>query len=404
MTPFLHYHEQLDLLLSRGLIVHDRDAAIRDLADLNYYHLSGYSLDFLDHSRARFIPGTTFENIVNRCETDREMRILLLRHIAPVEQRVRTAVGHTLGQLYGPCGYYKSSNFRNANHHANFIHTLRKEKRRSKELFVRHHGNHDQGQLPPWVMVQLLPLGSLSKVARNMLPEAQQLVAQQLGVHQRILFSQLRAITVVRNMCARHARLFGNHIHAHCDIAKDDLAEMRDIDPHVTLTTDSLFAVVLAILGLQPHYARVFFTSDLSSFALANPRYRLAALGFPEAWQDLMHGITNTTPPAGPPELSYEQTLTPEERAELQHTIEQTERHLEALHAGDIPYPTMTLVPPLAAIRREVAVTDAVTARADARLAEAVAAARAAGQPWHNIARVLGVNPKKAERLYGPGN
>lgn len=42
--PFKTYDEQLDLLISRNLIVRDRVFALSILHHINYYRLSAYSL------------------------------------------------------------------------------------------------------------------------------------------------------------------------------------------------------------------------------------------------------------------------------------------------------------------------------------------------------------------------
>jgi len=42
--PFLTYQQQLDLLKSRGLVVHDDEKALSTLRSISYYRLSAYSL------------------------------------------------------------------------------------------------------------------------------------------------------------------------------------------------------------------------------------------------------------------------------------------------------------------------------------------------------------------------
>ena len=41
---FKTFNEQLDLLISRGLVVNNRDFALKTLSRINYYRLSAYSL------------------------------------------------------------------------------------------------------------------------------------------------------------------------------------------------------------------------------------------------------------------------------------------------------------------------------------------------------------------------
>ena len=49
VKPFKDYPDLVDILESRGMIIGDRDRAIRKIAQVGYYHLSGYW-----HSSRRF--------------------------------------------------------------------------------------------------------------------------------------------------------------------------------------------------------------------------------------------------------------------------------------------------------------------------------------------------------------
>ena len=56
----LTLRQQLDLLISRGLIVGDREAAEAFLSRVNYYRFSAYCLPF-EKERHSFLPDTRFE-------------------------------------------------------------------------------------------------------------------------------------------------------------------------------------------------------------------------------------------------------------------------------------------------------------------------------------------------------
>lgn len=288
MKPYLTYEQQLDLMLSRGLVVHDRERALDDLSDLNYYHLRGFYIDLMDDSQSRFKDGTTFEQIVKRAEADRRLRNLLVSYIGIIEQRLRTAVGHTLGEFYGPTGYLSSSNFYKEQPHHVFLHSLQGELRRSNEDFVEHHKVHYDGVLPAWVMVELLSLGTLSKLAGNMQRATQRRVAEHLGVHERIVFNQLRAITVVRNLCAHHGKLYGRRIHARCEVAKADQRHLATMAPDAHIESNTVFAVVLAMSHLLRPSSRGELRRDLVAFSTAYPRYYLPGLGFVPLWENLL--------------------------------------------------------------------------------------------------------------------
>lgn len=288
MKPYLTYEQQLDLMISRGLVVHDREQALDDLSDLNYYHLRGFYIDLMDDSQSRFKDGTTFEQIVERAEADRRLRNLLVSYIGIIEQRLRTAVGHTLGKLYGPVGYLNADGFRVPSQHKAFLTKLHDSVQRSQEDFVHHHQQRYGGKLPAWVMVELLSLGMISKLAGNLTRDAQRGVAAQLGVHHGIVINQLRAITVVRNLCAHHGKLYGRRIHARCEVAKADQRRLATIAPDAQIESNTVFAVVLAMSHLLRPSSRGELRRDLVAFSTAYPRYYLPGLGFVPLWENLL--------------------------------------------------------------------------------------------------------------------
>ena len=66
--------EQLDILKSRGLIIPENllDDARVFLKKNNYYRISGYSLTLRNHDI--FYPNTSFRNIMDIYNFDRELR------------------------------------------------------------------------------------------------------------------------------------------------------------------------------------------------------------------------------------------------------------------------------------------------------------------------------------------
>jgi len=60
LKPPKSFEEQIDLLISRGLVVDDREEAISLLKRIYYYRLSAYTLT-LKTFHERFIEGTTFQ-------------------------------------------------------------------------------------------------------------------------------------------------------------------------------------------------------------------------------------------------------------------------------------------------------------------------------------------------------
>ena len=76
--PPMTYQEQIELLVSRGMLIDNYSRARHYLSHLNYYRLAAYWLPFeQDHATHNFKPGTTFDKVIEHYIFDRELRLLV---------------------------------------------------------------------------------------------------------------------------------------------------------------------------------------------------------------------------------------------------------------------------------------------------------------------------------------
>lgn len=94
-TPF-KYHDQLELLQSRGLYVEDTERATFYLKNIGYYRLSGYLKNFQKRDSNEFFSETTFEKVLKLYVFDRKLRLLFLDAIERIEVSFRAIVSDTL--------------------------------------------------------------------------------------------------------------------------------------------------------------------------------------------------------------------------------------------------------------------------------------------------------------------
>jgi len=67
--PALTFDEQLKKLESRGMVIADREEALKQLASISYYRLSGYSYPFRERNKqgtvtSQFQKGVSFEQVL----------------------------------------------------------------------------------------------------------------------------------------------------------------------------------------------------------------------------------------------------------------------------------------------------------------------------------------------------
>lgn len=130
MPSAFSYEEQVARLESRGLVVGDREAAIRVLSEVNCYRLRGYWLTLEDYDR--FFDGMTFETIVYVYSLDKELRDWLWRAIEPVEVKLRTSFAYRTGFALGPGGHADSQYYQNKKAHEKSMKSYRREVSRAQ--------------------------------------------------------------------------------------------------------------------------------------------------------------------------------------------------------------------------------------------------------------------------------
>jgi abortive infection bacteriophage resistance protein len=215
--PTLTVPQQISLLQSRGMAIADPEEANRFLHNVSYYRLKGYWwADQADDTEHAFRSGVTFENIVDRYNFDRELRLIILNMIERVEVGIRTRMTYELSLVHGPHWFADVTNFHNPKQWSSLLTSIRRDVDRSSEIFIKEHhrkyGRTDSRLPPAWKTMEILTLGTLSKLYAtldNNLPEKIG-IARSLGLGQyRILENWLQLITILRNVCAHHSRIYG---------------------------------------------------------------------------------------------------------------------------------------------------------------------------------------------------
>jgi abortive infection bacteriophage resistance protein len=216
--PALTISDQAQLLLDRGLICDDRQRLEHYLSNIGYYRLSAYLLPFEQASingnsrNHKFLPGTTFEQVLNLYVFDRKLRMLVMEAIERIEVAARTRWASAMALSHGSHAHMISDLFKNPWQHATDIARVAKELQDSNETFVVHYRKkYEAPYLPPiWAVVETMTLGGLSRwIASTNDNQVKREVAKALGMPTiEILEQVLHALTPMRNICAHHARLW----------------------------------------------------------------------------------------------------------------------------------------------------------------------------------------------------
>lgn len=205
--PFLAVKDQIALLKARGLSVdQSEDAATSYLSTVNYYRFTGYAIPF-QIDREHFKQGSKFSEIQAVYSFDRELRSIVFSACEAVELTFRTILAREFTRKYGPIGYLDASNFPNANESASSVAYMEKEFDRSTAICTKHFKS-TYSNPPLWAIVEVCSFGSLVRFFKALHNADQNAISSYFSMRGDILASYIHHISVLRNMCAHHARLY----------------------------------------------------------------------------------------------------------------------------------------------------------------------------------------------------
>jgi abortive infection bacteriophage resistance protein len=246
--PALTIEEQIDLLLSRGLVISDRDQARHYLTHLNYYRLGAYWLPF---------------------ELER------------IEVSIRAVWAYQMAYRHGAHCHLRRELFKprwNYEHHCD---ALKKEVSRSKEGFICHLQNTYDEDLPPiWAMVEVMSFGKISNWYNNTrCGQDRNAVAVSYGLDEKILTSLLHHLTIVRNFCAHHARLWNREFTVIPTLPKQEMLSLCKTDTRKIYNTLTLILYLMNQISLGHHWKKRLM--DL----LKHHNIDTVSMGFPSDWK-----------------------------------------------------------------------------------------------------------------------
>ena len=219
--------DQIQLLKSRGMLFKDEAQAANYLNNISYYRFKGYWWDMQSDFTLHILkPDTWFEDIIERYNFDRNLRLILFDAIELIEVALRTKMIYHLSISYGGLWYLNSTLFENTKitfHdgsittiHQNVLNELHKEFNRSQEIFIKDHRyRYPNKDADAWKILEVASFGTLSKLyksLRHQLPE-KSTIAKELGLNLHSeLSSWLEAIAYIRNIVAHHSRLWSRNM------------------------------------------------------------------------------------------------------------------------------------------------------------------------------------------------
>ena len=289
--PARTIQDQITLLQSRNLTFRNVADAPHYLANISYYRLKGYwwemQDDFVNH---HFKSNSYFEDAIDLYNFDRHFRIIVFNAIERIEISLRTKLIYHLSLSYGPEWYLNPALFDKQKEFAAFVAKIYSDMGRSSEEFiVKHFQNHPTEHPESWKGLEVLTLGTLSKLYQNLkhqLPE-KNAIAKEFGLNnQKYLASWLLGITVIRNIIAHHGRLWNRVMINKYDWPPNTPKTLLSYIPNNNQRR-KIFPLLSAILYLNNEISPGnHIKQELVTLFAHYPNTQLHKMGFPANWQN----------------------------------------------------------------------------------------------------------------------
>ena len=280
--------ELVKLLIFRGLEVSDTDRAEKHITHIGYYRLSAYMYPFLSEPKTdhRFKQGATFDKVLNLYRFDKKLRVLIFNEVEKVEIAVREAIVNVATEVSGNIFWLTSKeSYKNQGFFVNTIKLINQEYRRSTEDFIEHFKKTYSNPYPPaWILAEILSMGHLMQLFRNLSDQRiRKRVALKFGMQAPLLESWMTNLTLTRNSCCHHSRIW-NKVNAILPaIPKTISGEWITSNPDKRRVYYNLCILRYFLNQISPQND---FTNKLKNLFCLFPEIDISAMGFPSFWEE----------------------------------------------------------------------------------------------------------------------
>jgi abortive infection bacteriophage resistance protein len=287
LKQYLTETELVALLKNRGLIISEEAKAIRYLESIGYYRLSAYMFPFLmlPKEEHQYKEGTTFKQIINLYRFDKKLRMLLLNEIEKVEIALRRAIMNIPVQMTGDMYWLTNPvHFANQRTFQDTKATIDREYAKSTEDFIQHFKHSYCEPYPPaWILGELLTMGNVNMIYRNLKADRiRKRISQYFGLQPIVLESWITALTLLRNACCHHSRVW-NKVSSIMPVSPRRIAH-----PWICLPTNPqrvYYTICIIKYFLDIISPNNDLNAKMKTLFSTFPEINLSAMGFPSEWE-----------------------------------------------------------------------------------------------------------------------
>ena len=236
----------------------------------------------------RFRNGSRFSSVLTLYNFDSELRSLVFNALQHVEIASRTKINQHFAMTYGSFWFMDSSLASNEYRYNKNLESLRTELSRCRDEFIlEHFRKYDSPEFPPsWKTLEVASFGTLSKLYNNMNDfNLMKRVARDFDMPQHeYLRSWLESLTIVRNYCAHHTRLWNAHFAVRPKITSRMRQRwIRNLNFPIDRLYPQLCCIAYWLNSINPQNT---FVQDFRSLLSRYPMVQPSMMGFPRGWEN----------------------------------------------------------------------------------------------------------------------
>lgn len=303
--PFMTYDELIQKLVKeKNLIINDNNYAIKLLKKHSYFGLiSGYKKPFKKKD-GTYKEHVRIEDIYALYYFDDQLKELFLKYILLIEKHIKSLISYSFCEEYGDeqQNYLNATKYnysdKNQDDVNDLISRLTKLISNPKNYSYIQHQKKKHGNVPLWVMMKALTLGTVSKMYSFLPQKIQHNISKEfLYVHEGMLVQMLDLLSRVRNVCAHNERLY-DYKYNKGTIDTTDVHKNMNLPQskgQYTKGKKDLFAVVIVFKYLLDNEDFIKFIETLKmeidslfhSTRCLEELQLLKYMGFPQNWYDI---------------------------------------------------------------------------------------------------------------------
>lgn len=212
MKEYKNNEELIEYLISKNIIIHDKEKALKNIEKYSYYSIiNGYKSVFKDKNN-NYKKNTSFEEIFALYEFDKNIKAIFLKYILEIEVVIKSLMANVLAEEYGVKEYLKLEHFEHTADEKIINDFIEKIEKEIDDNYIKHpaikHYKDTYNFIPPFVLTKILTFGAISRYYSLLKQSDRQKISKYFKISDKLLRQILINLTMVRNISAHSDRLY----------------------------------------------------------------------------------------------------------------------------------------------------------------------------------------------------